>query len=127
MYVTQVVINANIVTYVDALYFTVTTLTTTGFGDIVLQGEYARLSSIAIMLLGFAPVPPAGTSGVPTRKVSFRCPDCGLSRHEADANALQALRPSAEHREHRRVRGVVGTARIFSLPVYVSAVIVVLE
>jgi voltage-gated potassium channel len=38
--------------YIDALYFTVTTLTTTGFGDITLSGREGRLISIAVMILG---------------------------------------------------------------------------
>ena len=38
IYATQHGANPQIVNYADALYFTVTTLTTTGFGDITLQG-----------------------------------------------------------------------------------------
>ena len=38
--------------YVDALYFTVTSLTTTGYGDIILPGMWGRLLSIAVMLGG---------------------------------------------------------------------------
>ena len=38
VYVAQVNTNPNINNYIDALYFTVTALTTTGFGDITLQG-----------------------------------------------------------------------------------------
>ena len=43
VYETQHAINANIANYADALYFTVTALTTTGFGDIVLQGTGGRM------------------------------------------------------------------------------------
>ena len=35
-----------------ALYFTVTTLTTTGFGDITLRGDIGRLLAVVIMVLG---------------------------------------------------------------------------
>ena len=38
VYVTQHVVNPQISSYVDALYFTITTFTTTGFGDITLRG-----------------------------------------------------------------------------------------
>ena len=38
--------------YVDALYFTVTALTTTGFGDITLRGTTGRLISVVIMIFG---------------------------------------------------------------------------
>jgi voltage-gated potassium channel len=36
--------------YIDALYFTVATITTTGFGDIVLPGPWGKLTSIAAMI-----------------------------------------------------------------------------
>jgi len=38
--------------YLDALYFTVATLTTTGFGDITLPGAWGRVLSIVVMLTG---------------------------------------------------------------------------
>ena len=41
-------------TFVDAPYFTVATLTTTGFGDIVLDGTFGRLLSVVIMVCGVA-------------------------------------------------------------------------
>jgi voltage-gated potassium channel len=43
VYETQHWRNPAIANYVDALYFTVTALTTTGFGDIVLEGSTGRL------------------------------------------------------------------------------------
>ncbi len=52
VYETQHVTNPQINHYADALYFTVTALTTTGFGDITLQGTSGRLISVVIMLLG---------------------------------------------------------------------------
>ena len=39
VYETQHLQNANMGNYADTLYYTVTALTTTGFGDIVLQGS----------------------------------------------------------------------------------------
>ena len=85
VYETQHYSNASIHNYADALYFTVTTLTTTGFGDIVLPGTAGRLMSVVIMIFGvtlflrlaqvlFRPV-----------KVAYECPQCGLRRHEPDA------------------------------------------
>ena len=44
VYETQHRTNPNITDYADALYFTVTALTTTGFGDITLPGTLGRLS-----------------------------------------------------------------------------------
>ncbi len=47
--------NANINNYFDALYFTVTTLTTTGFGDINLTDTLGRALAVVIMVFGVAP------------------------------------------------------------------------
>jgi voltage-gated potassium channel len=71
--------------YVDALYFTVATVTTTGFGDITLPGTWGKLTSIAIMVSGIALF--ARLAGAIFRpfKVRFRCPTCGLMRHDPDA------------------------------------------
>lgn len=85
VFVTQVGINTKITTYVDALYFTMTTLTTTGFGDIVLEGEYGRLMAIGIMLIGFTLFIRLVQAVFRPRKVHFRCPDCALTRHDPDA------------------------------------------
>ena len=40
----------HIANYADALYFTVTALTTTGFGDVALPGTMGRLITVAIMI-----------------------------------------------------------------------------
>ena len=40
--------------YIDALYFTVATLTTTGFGDITLETPGGKLLSVFIMVVGVA-------------------------------------------------------------------------
>lgn len=85
VYVMQVHTNPSINNYVDALYFTVTALTTTGFGDITLQGTSGRLLSVIILLLGVALfLRLVQTIFRPTR-VAFECEDCGLNRHDADA------------------------------------------
>jgi hypothetical protein len=47
---TQYKSNPLIANYVDALYFTITCLTTTGVGDITLRGTSGRLLSVIIML-----------------------------------------------------------------------------
>ena len=71
--------------YMDALYFTVTSLTTTGYGDIVLPGTWGRLVSICIMLVGVTLFVRLGQAVFRPAKVSFPCPTCGLSRHDPDA------------------------------------------
>lgn len=85
VYVLQFRDNPEINHYLDALYFTVATLTTTGFGDITLSDQAGRLLAVVIMIVGvglflrllqaiFRPV-----------KVAFECPECGLERHDRDA------------------------------------------
>lgn len=71
--------------YVDALYFTVTTMTTTGFGDIVLPGTFGKLASIVIMIIGISLFVRLAQLIFRPAKVSFPCPQCGLTRHEPDA------------------------------------------
>jgi len=52
VYIQQRPINDNIVSYLDALYFTIATVITTGFGDITVVGTGGKLLSIVIMILG---------------------------------------------------------------------------
>ena len=82
---TQIGRNDDIANYVDALYFTVTTLTTTGFGDIVLQGTYGRLLAVLIMIFGVSLFIRLAQTLFRPHKVRYRCPQCGLLRHDADA------------------------------------------
>ena len=77
--------NPDIESYVDALYFTVTTLTTTGFGDIIMTGAGGRLLTVAIMLVGVALFFRLAQAIVRPVKVRYTCPDCGLQRHDLDA------------------------------------------
>ena len=85
VHATQVGRNPEINNYADALYFTVTTLTTTGFGDITMEDTAGRLLTVLIMIFGVSLfIRLAQTLFRPT-KVQFECPDCGLMRHDADA------------------------------------------
>lgn len=77
--------NPDISDYVDALYFTVTTLTTTGFGDIILTGTMGRLLSVVIMVVGVALFLRLIQTIFLPRKIRYKCPDCGLNRHDQDA------------------------------------------
>jgi voltage-gated potassium channel len=85
VYETQHASNPKIANYLDALYFTVTALTTTGFGDIVLEGLWGRLISGGIMIFGgslFLRL----VQGMPRPiKIIHKSPQCGLKRHEYDA------------------------------------------
>ena len=71
--------------YVDALYFTVTSVTTTGYGDVTLPGTAGRLTSIVVMIVGITLFVRLAQSIFRPRKVHFPCPHCGLRRHEPDA------------------------------------------
>jgi len=85
VYETQHLSNPAIGNYADALYFTVTALTTTGFGDITLPGTLGRLISVVIMILGVTLFLNLARAVLQPAKVRFRCPSCGLLRHEPDA------------------------------------------
>lgn len=85
VYQSQHVINPKINNYVDALYFTVTTLTTTGFGDIILEGNWGRLLSVVIMIFGVSLFLRLIQVMLRPPKVEHKCPDCGLLRHDPDA------------------------------------------
>lgn len=82
---TQHATNPQIQNYADALYFTVTTLTTTGFGDITLPGPTGRLLSVAIMIVGVSLFVRLIQVLFRPPKVTFPCPDCGLTLHDLDA------------------------------------------
>lgn len=85
VYETQHWRNPAIENYVDALYFTVTALTTTGFGDITLQGSVGRLIAVAIMIFGVTLFLRLLQTLLRPQKVRFSCPECGLQRHEIDS------------------------------------------
>lgn len=85
VYETQHARNPEIRNYVDAMYFTVTALTTTGFGDITLAGTFGRLISIVIMVCGVTLFLNLARTLFRPHKVRFPCPSCGLQRHDADA------------------------------------------
>lgn len=71
--------------YVDALYFTVATVTTTGFGDIVLPGVWGKLTAILTMIIGISLFVRLAQSIFRPAKVFFPCPQCALQRHDPDA------------------------------------------
>ena len=85
VYETQHAHNPAIHNYADALYFTVTALTTTGFGDITLPGTTGRLLSVVIMIFGVTLFFGLARAVLQPAKVRFQCPSCGLMRHDVDA------------------------------------------
>lgn len=85
VYVSQVAANPAINDYVDALYFTIATLTTTGFGDITLIGTHGHLLAVLIMIFGISLFLRLIQTIFRPGKVRFECPSCGLNRHDNDA------------------------------------------
>jgi voltage-gated potassium channel len=85
VYETQHGTNPQVANYADALYFTVTALTTTGFGDITLPGTVGRLISVVIMIFGVTLFFGLARAILRPNKVRYRCTHCGLLRHEPDA------------------------------------------
>ncbi|MGE3143177.1 MAG: potassium channel family protein [Hyphomonadaceae bacterium] len=76
---------SDIQSYLDSLYFTVSSLTTTGYGDIVLPGPWGRVLSIFIMVIGISLFVRLAQVALRPSKVVHPCPGCGLRRHELDA------------------------------------------
>ncbi|GAB6842962.1 voltage-gated potassium channel [Methylorubrum rhodinum] len=85
VYATQHGRNPAIGNYVDALYFTVTSLTTTGYGDVTLHGTGGRLISVVVMICGVTLFLRLAQVLFRPYKVRFPCPNCGLQRHEPDS------------------------------------------
>ena len=77
--------NPQIANYADALYFTVTTLTTTGFGDITLTGTTGRMLSVGVMIVGVTLFLRLAQVMFRPTKVRQECQSCGLLLHDPDA------------------------------------------
>lgn len=85
VYTSFVGVSEGMAGYIDALYFTVTSLTTTGYGDILLPGAWGRIVSIAIMLVGVTLFVRLGQTLLRPHKVRHPCDRCGLQVHDPDA------------------------------------------
>ncbi len=82
--------NPDVNTFGDAFYFTVVTLSTVGFGDVLPVTPAGRAVTVAAILTGIIVIP--WQAGKIVRewsnkgKVNVTCPECGLSYHDADAS-----------------------------------------
>jgi len=77
-------------TFFDAIYFSVVTLTTVGFGDITPVSDYGRTITVLIIISGIIFIPWQVRNLiahfiVSTNKISLVCKECGLEYHERDA------------------------------------------
>jgi len=86
VFVSQAPVNPAIENYVDALYFTVATLTTTGYGDITVIGTGGKLMSVFVMIIGVSLFVKLARSVLRGPRAHYTCPDCGLKTHEIDAS-----------------------------------------
>ncbi|WP_068311629.1 potassium channel family protein [Polycladidibacter hongkongensis] len=85
VFVLEVHVNPSINNFFDALYFTVTTLTTTGYGDITMTDSVGRLLTILIMVFGVALFLRLVQTIFRPQKIKVTCKTCGLKRHDPDA------------------------------------------
>lgn len=85
IYATQHQVNPQIRHYADALYFTITTLTTTGYGDITLPGTLGRMISVLVMIFGVTLFLRLVQVLFRPNKVREPCESCGLVLHDVDA------------------------------------------
>ncbi len=88
--------------FVDAMYFVVTSLTTTGYGDITLATASGRMFTIILMITGislFFSV--AQKAFAPHRRIA-ECSECGIDRHEPDARFCRGCGEELPLRSERR-------------------------
>lgn len=86
IYISQAPINDNINTYADALYFTVATLTTTGYGDIIAVGTLGKIIVVIAMIIGITLFFKLAQAVVYGPHAHVSCPACGLDTHDVDAS-----------------------------------------
>jgi len=77
-------------TFLDAVYFSVVTMTTVGFGDVVPRSDAGRLLAVLMILTGIALIPWQLGDLIKrlvktANQVETLCPTCGLSFHDTDA------------------------------------------
>lgn len=82
--------NTKINTFGDAFYFTVVTLTTVGFGDIIPVSEAGRWVTLLMILSGIILIPLQAGQIVKewvryTDKEKLDCPQCGFQYHDKDS------------------------------------------
>lgn len=76
--------------FVDAIYFVVTSLTTTGYGDITIDTAFGRLFSVALMLTGISLFFSIAQKVFSSPQKIVACSACGLDRHDPDARFCKA-------------------------------------
>lgn len=80
----------NFQTFLDAIYFSVVTMTTVGFGDLTPKSEAGKFLTILMILTGIALIPwqlgDLIKQLLKTRQVNIICTRCHSSTHDENAN-----------------------------------------
>jgi voltage-gated potassium channel len=97
-----------LVTFVDAMYFTTTALTTTGFGDITIDTQEGRIFKMVLMVTGITLFFSIAQKAFSPPRANIECAECGLCEHEHGARFCRACGtklPNAAARKHRHREG----------------------
>jgi len=93
-YTAEVAANPRVSTFGDAFYYTVVTLTTVGFGDILPVTAAGRWVTVGSILTAIVVIPRQASriirAWTAREKVNVVCPDCGLAYHDPDASHCKA-------------------------------------
>lgn len=86
--------NPDVMTFGDAFYYAVISLSTTGFGDIIPVTTAGRWVTVGSILAAIIVIPRQAGKFVrewtSREKVNVTCPQCGLEYHEPDASHCKA-------------------------------------
>jgi voltage-gated potassium channel len=94
--------------FVDAIYFVVSSLTTTGYGDITLNTAWGRLFSVGLMVAGISLFLSIAQKTVTTPRKTAKCNECGLDKHDVDAKHCKVCGELLGPRLRGRARGARG-------------------
>lgn len=90
IYQTEHTVNPKYATFLDAIYFSVSTITTAGFGDITPATQLGKFLTILMILTGIVLIPWQLGDLVKrlvktTEQIQTVCSGCGLAFHDSDA------------------------------------------
>ena len=97
-------------TFLDAIYFSVSTISTAGFGDITPHSQMGRFLTVLMILTGVVLIPWQLGDLIKrlvktADQIVVDCPDCGLALHEADARCCRVCGTRLPSGEDEGVRG----------------------
>jgi len=100
VFVAESQFNPYINNYLDALYFTVSTLTTTGYGDVTATGPWGKMLSVMAMLIGITLFLQLTRTIFRGAKVHYTCAECGLSAHDIDSTHCKHCGNTINHKHY---------------------------